>query len=58
MSESAQKINGLVFTDAAARKVIVATIKAVGRALIAIGDRLLAAFPALRERFRAPSFSC
>lgn len=37
----------------AARQVIVDTIRAVGDALIAIGDRLLAAFPELRERFRA-----
>jgi hypothetical protein len=35
-----------------ARKMIVAAIKAVGKALIAIGDRLLADFPALRDKFR------
>jgi hypothetical protein len=35
-----------------ARKAIVEAIKAVGKALIAIGDRLLAEFPALRNKFR------
>lgn len=35
-----------------ARKAIVAAIKLVGKLLIAIGDRLLAAFPALRDKFR------
>lgn len=36
-----------------ARKVIVAAIKAVGQALIAISNVLLAAFPALKARFQA-----
>lgn len=35
-----------------ARNLIIAAIKAVGDILIAIGDVLLAAFPALREKFR------
>ncbi|WP_086930831.1 hypothetical protein [Agarilytica rhodophyticola] len=35
-----------------ARKAIVAAIQLVGKLLIAIGDRLLAAFPALRDKFR------
>lgn len=36
----------------AARKAIVAAIQIVGKALIAISDTLLAAFPALKEKFR------
>lgn len=36
----------------AARKAIVAAIRIVGKALIAISDTLLAAFPALKEKFR------
>jgi len=36
-----------------ARKVIVGLIKAVGKALLAISDVLLAAFPALKARFQA-----
>jgi hypothetical protein len=35
-----------------ARKAIVATIRRVGDALIAIGDKLLAAFPEMREKWR------
>ncbi|MGG6297051.1 hypothetical protein ACQ4M4_21870 [Leptolyngbya sp. AN02str] len=35
-----------------ARNAIVAAIKAVGNALIAIGDKLLAGFPGLRDKFR------
>ena len=31
---------------------MVGIVKAVGAAIIAIGDRVLAAFPALRDRFR------
>jgi phage-related protein len=37
----------------AARRAVVALVRAAGDLLIAIGNRLLAAFPALRERFRA-----
>jgi hypothetical protein len=36
----------------AARKIIVAAIKAIGEVLIAIADVVLAAFPKLRDRFR------
>jgi hypothetical protein len=35
-----------------ARRAIVEAIKLVGDALVAIGDKLLAGFPALRDRFR------
>jgi len=35
-----------------ARKAIVAAIKLAGKALIAIGDKLLASFPGMRDRFR------
>ncbi|HAG81753.1 MAG TPA: hypothetical protein DCL61_11440, partial [Cyanobacteria bacterium UBA12227] len=48
--EGAQKLATAVIE--AGRKAIVGIIKAVGDVLIAIGDKLLAAFPELRDRFR------
>ncbi len=48
--EGAQKLATAVIE--AGRKAIVGIIKVVGDVLIAIGDKLLAAFPELRDRFR------